>query len=238
MSIVKSLDSTQVLFANSFGLFRYDPAKAEYWLYDEDSGLPSNTITDHGIYVGPLGIWIGTSFGIARAARDITTERITRTPYCVEARINGIPARYADGLRAAFGSYITLQFSPVTFPESKISYQWRMDNEQEWRALDHGLLSFSEIKEGDHVVYVRAKKNTGLSWSKPASLSVNIEPPYWKKPEFVFLVIMLVILIAWGSWAMSSSILNRRRQYLEEQISERTQELKKANEELCIHVWM
>jgi signal transduction histidine kinase len=235
VSCVVVLDRDHILFSNSFGLFRFNTETGEYWLYDEDSGLPSNTITDHGIYVAKdSSIWIGTSYGIATASQNLSRFRRTKKPYCVEARINGIAKRYASGLNASFGSYITLQFSPVSFPENKIDYQWKMDNEADWHTLDNGLLSLSDVKEGTHQVHVRAKKNTGLSWSLPTSISLEIDSPYWKRAEFIFLIVLVAILIAWASYGISSSIMNQRKQYLEDQINERTQELKKANEELTI----
>jgi signal transduction histidine kinase/ligand-binding sensor domain-containing protein len=235
VSCVKVLNREEILFSNSFGLFRFNTNTGEYWLYDEDSGLPSNTITEHGIHISrDSSVWVGTSYGLATALRNFSQQRLTRTPYCVEARINGVPRRYANGLKANFGAYITLQFSPVSFPEKKIDYQWKLNNESDWRALDKGLLSLSDMKEGKHVIFVRAKKNTGLSWSSPGSFPIVIDPPYWKQAEFIFLVFLVVILIAWASYAISSAILNQRRQYLEGQINERTQELKKANEELTI----
>jgi signal transduction histidine kinase len=235
VSCVTVLNDEQLLFSNSFGLFRYNAVTGEYWLYDEDSGLPSNTITDHGIFVsGKDDIWIGTSYGIATATADFAHTKLTRRPYCVEARINGTPKRFHDGLKADFGSYVTLQFSPVSFPENKIDYQWKMDDETQWKTLNNGLLSFSTMEEGAHTVYVRAKKNTGLSWSEPTKFLLEINPPYWKSAQFLFLVFLLVIIIAWASYAISAAILSQRRRYLELQINERTQELKRANEELTI----
>lgn len=235
VSSVKVLDEDQILFSNLFGLFRFDINTGEYWLYDEDSGLPSNTITDHGILIQPdKRVWVGTSYGIATTTHDFTKDQLTRTPFCVEALVNGTPRRFAQGLRAGFDSFIELQFSAISFPENKIDYQWRYDDEMEWQSAPDGLLNVSELDEGNHRIFVRAKKNTGLSWSVPATLNLIIDPPYWKKAEFLFLVAMLIILIAWASYAISSSIMSQRRQYLEQQISQHTQELKKTNEELMI----
>jgi signal transduction histidine kinase len=235
VSCVKILNDEEILFSNSFGLFRYNVNTGEYWLYDEDSGLPSNTITDHGIHIGKdRRIWVGTSYGIATALHDLSEKRITKAPYCVEARINGVPKRYSQGLKASFGSYITLQFSPITFPENKIDYEWKLGDDDQWHNLEKGLLSLSDVEEGDHLIYVRAKKNTGLSWSSPTLLALSIDSPYWKKGEFIFLIFLLVIFIAWASYAISSTVMNQRKRYLEAQINERTQELKKTNEELVV----
>ncbi len=234
VSCVKVLDDRQVLFSNSFGLFRYDVPTGEYWLYDEDSGLPSNTITEQGIFVSDRRVWVGTSYGIATTLHELIEPRLTRSPYCVEARVNGLPKKYARGVSAGFGSYITLQFSSISFPENKIGYQWKLAGDADWQPLPGGLLSLMDLPAGEHTIHVRAKKNTGFSWSTPTSLTVRIDSPYWQKAEFFFLVILVIVLIAWASYGISSAILSHRRQYLEEQINERTQELKKANEELTI----
>jgi signal transduction histidine kinase len=234
VSCVEVLDNDQILFSNSYGLFRYNARTGDYWLYDENSGLPSNTITDHGIFVVDNGeLWLGTSYGIAVATGRIDEAKLTRTPFCVEARINGVTTRYSSGIHAAYGAYITAQFSSISFPENKIIYQWRIDN-AEWQEMEDGQLSLSTLKEGSHTVSVRAKKNTGLSWSSPTQLTINVALPYWKTAEFIFLVVLLVILIAWASYSISSALLSQRKRYLQEQIDARTHELKLANEELTL----
>lgn len=235
VSCVESMDAENILFSNSFGLFRYNVKSGEYWLYDENSGLPSNTITNHGIFVTPSKeVWIGTSYGLATATRPITETRATRKPYCVEARVNGVLRRFHDGLKAPYGAYITLQFSPISFPENKVNLQYRLTEDSPWRSMESRQLSLSDLASGTHQVFVRAKKNTGLGWSEATVLNITVDAPYWKKVEFVFLVAFLVILIAWASYAISSAILNQRKQYLEDQISQRTKELQQANEELTV----
>lgn len=235
VSCVEVLDEDDLLFSNSLGLFRYNVATQEFWLYDEHTGLPSNTIPDHGILVAKNGaIWVGTSFGIATANSDIRLSTPTRTPYCVDARINGVPTRYSDGLRVAYGSFISLRFSSISFPEKKILYQWRADDKSKWNIMEQGQLSLSNLPEGRHIIQVRAKKNTGSGWSAPALMSIEVDLPYWKKTEFIFLVVLLVIVISWASYAISAIILSERRKYLQEQVDARTRELKVANDELTL----
>jgi signal transduction histidine kinase len=235
VSCVEVMDDDNILFSNSFGLFRYNVVSNEYWLYDENSGLPSNTITNHGIFVtDEKKVWIGTSYGLATATRPITETWKTRKPYCVEARVNGVVHRFVEGLAAPYGAYITLQFSPISFPENKINLQYRLNESDSWRPIESRQLSLSRLPSGTHQVFVRAKKNTGLGWSDATMLTINVDSPYWKKVEFVFLIVFLVILIAWASYAISSAIMNQRKQYLQDQINQRTQELQRANEELTL----
>jgi signal transduction histidine kinase len=230
---VEVLDNENVLFSNSFGLFRLSTKTGEYWLYDENTGLPSNTITDHGIYVAPdKKVWIGSSFGIAHATGSLLEDRRTKMPYCVDARVNGNTARFVDGVTAPHGSFVTLRFSPVSFPENRVSIQWRFSGEKRWKSLQSSQLELSNMLHGKYKIEFRAKKNTGLTWSRENSVSLIIQPPYWKKPQFVLAVLLLIVFIAWASYAISAVIMNRRKQYLEKQINDRTQELQQANDEL------
>src|SRR5690606_22526006 len=114
VSSVEILNHENVLFANSYGLFRYNVKTGEYWLYDENTGLPSNTITDHGIFVNDEEkVWVGTSYGLAYAKGSLLRNKVTPTPYCVEAHVNGVPARFVNGLFADHGAFITMRFSPI-----------------------------------------------------------------------------------------------------------------------------
>lgn len=235
VSSVEILNHENLLFANSYGLFRYNIKTGEYWLYDENTGLPSNTITDHGIFVNnDKKVWVGTSYGLAYAKGSLLQNKVTPTPYCVEAHVNGVPARFVNGLFADHGAFITMRFSPISFPENKINLQWKFRGDTVWRAMENQQLSLSGLQEGPHVVLVRAKKNTGYSWSDPSAIVISMAPPYWKRTEFVLSVFTVILLVAWASYAISSVILSRRRRYLELVINERTHELQKANEELIV----
>lgn len=233
VSSVELLDRKNVLFSNSFGLFRYNVDLNEYWLYDENTGLPSNTITDHGIFVTPgKEVWIGTSYGVASSRGSLLQSAETRKPFCVDALVNGMPTRFRNGLVAEYGSFITLKFSPISFPENKISLQWKFSADSVWKNMDNQQLSFSGLDDGVYMLSVRAKKNTGYGWSEPNSLKLTVAPPYWKKTQFAMIVFSAVLIIAWASYGISSVLMNRRRKYLQAVINERTIELQKANEEL------
>ncbi len=231
---IEAWDEQNILFSNSHGLFRYNIITKEFWLYDENSGLPSNTITVRGIFVDhQRKIWLGTSFGVAREVENIIHNKPTAQPYCVEARVNGNRVRFMEGLQASYGSFINLQFSAITFPENKINLQWRIDDrDSTWHALGNNQLSFTNLTSGNHQVLVRAKKNTGLGWSEVTLVSIIIAKPYWRQPSFIFLIVVLALVIAWTSYILTSRMLNKRRDYLQRLIDERTKDLQQANDEL------
>jgi signal transduction histidine kinase/streptogramin lyase len=230
---IEVLDDENILFSNSHGLFRYNVKSKEFWLYDENSGLPSNTITARGIFVNhKKHIWLGTSFGIATELEHIIHDKPTAQPYCTDAQVNGDHVRYRDGVYADYNSFLNFQFSAITFPENKINLQWHLDDDSIWHALENNQLRFTNLPSGNHRVFVRAKKNTGLGWSDTTVLNITIGKPYWQHPSSIFLVVMLVLIIAWSSYEITSRMLNKRRDYLQRLIDERTKDLQKANDEL------
>lgn len=234
VSSVEFLDSENILFSNSFGLFRYNIKTNDYWLYDEHAGLPSNTVTDQGILVDAESrLWIGTSYGVALAESSIITNRKTPTPFCVEARVNGVPKRYAQGLSAQYGAFINLKFSSITFPENKIFMQWRLaSGDTTWRTLANRELSLSDLPSQEHLIEVRTKKNTGLDWSEPLLLSITVEKPYWQQPNFIMLILLAVLLIMWFSYMISARLTKSRREILQNLVNQRTHDLQKTNDEL------
>jgi signal transduction histidine kinase len=236
VSSVEMLDHENVLFANAHGLLRYNTRSREFWLYDENSGLPSNTITGRGIYIDHLRrLWIGTSFGIALATAPITQSSPTVKPFCVEARVNGNLVRFNQGVFAPYGAFLNLQFSSITFPEHKVILQWMMDDQDKtWHAMTNHQLNVGDLSPGTHTLRVRAKKNTGLDWSEPAVFKIHIGDPFWQRAEFLLFVFTIALVIAWLSNSITSRVLNRRKAALQRLIDERTGELQKANEELMV----
>ena len=235
VSTVELLDRTNVLFSNSHGLFRYNVKTKEFWLYDENSGLPSNTITGRGIFIDRRNrLWIGTSFGIAVARQSITESSPTVKPFCVEARVNGSPVLYNSGIVASYGSFVNLQFSSITFPENKINLQWRLDSDSTWRTISDHTVNLIDLRPGAHEIYVRAKKNTGLGWSEPSNMKITIGRPFWQRAEFFFFILTIVLIIAWLSNNITSRVLNRRKEVLQRLIDDRTKDLQRTNEELTV----
>ncbi|SHG98999.1 Signal transduction histidine kinase [Chryseolinea serpens] len=235
VSSVETLDDQNIIFSNSFGLFCYNTTSHEFGLYDENSGLPSNAITDHGISIDQdQRVWIGTSFGLAYTEKSLTENEKTVKPYATGAQVDARHTPFVNGVYAPYGSFINIQFSPITFPENKINLQWRMRGDSLWHKVDYHEVSLSSLSAGKHTVEVRAKKNLGLGWSETRTVDVYISPPFWQRAEFIMLVLCAVLLISWASFSVSSRIMQKRKEFLQNLVNKRTEELQKANEELTV----
>ncbi len=233
VSSIERYDENNILFSNSNGLFRYDVNTKEFWLYDENNGLPSNTITRHGIFVDhEKGVWLGTSSGVGHTDHLVGKHLVTPRPYCVEAKVNGTSKRFSSGLSIPYGSFVDLQFTSITFPE-KVDLQWRYSNEDKWHVMNAGRLTLTDLNNGSYIIHVRAK-NLAHNWSDEYRFRFEVERPYWQTASFVVAILILIGIIAWTSYMVSAQILEKRKQLLQNLVDARTHELQEVNRELML----
>jgi signal transduction histidine kinase len=231
VSAVEMLDRDNLLFANSFGLFCFNLRTNEFWLFDEHTGLPSNTITDQGLFIdGDNRLWVGTSSGLGYTDKSIALNPATPRPYCVEVKINGVPKRFLGGLQVPYGAFVDMHFSSITFPQ-RVELQWRLNEDSVWHLLHGGQLTLSDLEAGEYEVIIRAK-NIAMGWSESSSLKFVVARPYWQTAGFIFFVLILIIFIAWISYMVSARIMEERKNTLQDLINARTQELQQVNDEL------
>ncbi|GHN01677.1 hypothetical protein WSM22_31660 [Cytophagales bacterium WSM2-2] len=230
---VKVYRQNQLLFTNAYGLILYNPSTGDYNLFNEGSGLLSNTITTRGLFIDRnQNVWIGTSKGLCYTTHPLTTSEKTPIPRFVETRANGKKMRLSADKEIPFGSFISLGISSITFPEKEIIFQYRLNNEKGWHPVNGSELNFSDLGSGNFALEVRAKKNGPYAWSDSATLAFQIAKPFWMTPWFILLFfiatgsLILVTVIGVNRW-------NRKQNHvLELLIDERTTALRAANEEL------
>lgn len=233
---VRLLDKKFLVFNNSFGLFRYDVASGDFWRYDESNGLPSNTITARGIFIDHRScVWVGTSVGLAVSTMPLTTDRETPAPHFTSAQINGVEQRFTKSLQLPFGSFFTVSMSCISFPSDRIQMQYRLPSvDSTWHTISDNLVTLTDLPAGGYTIETRAKKNGGFGWSRSSFLNFEVRKPFWQQIWFMASAVLLVSLIAWVSFVLATYINRKRRQYLEDLVSQRTIELKGINEELSM----
>ncbi len=231
---IEQLGEDQILFANSFGLFRYNVLEKDYWLFDEGNGMASNTLTSRGIFIDAQNtVWVGTSKGLSFAKEGINKQEKTLTPFFVEAQVNGARQRFQKGIQLKYGSFLNLIVSAITFPESKVDLQYRISrNEDRWHSVEKNMITVSDLAAGNYIIEIKARKVGGYQWSDVRTLNVKIDKPFWQEAWFLFLILIFVGAIFWISFSIAVRINNRRREYLEKLIEQRTAELVKTNSEL------
>ncbi|MBS1507430.1 MAG: hypothetical protein JSS79_12355 [Bacteroidetes bacterium] len=235
---VKSVEVYQkdkLLFSNAYGLILYDPATHNYNLFNESSGLLSNTITTRGLYVAQdQSVWIGTSKGLCYIDESLAQSHKTLSPQFIELTANGVKVNLNHRKNIEYGSYISLVVSSITFPEKEVIMQYRINDEPEWHLVVDSKINLSNLKSGRVHLEVRSRKNGPYTWSNSSFLNFTIEKPFWQRWWFFLLCILsagvlIVISIIWANIRYK-----KRREELTLLIQERTNALRITNEELSI----
>ena len=91
--------------------------------------------------------------------------------------------------------------------------------------------NYRDLPPGKYTFKVSAKGYNNV-WSKPASLSFTILPPWWKTNWAYLLYFLLITGLIYGFVQYRSRWLKRENRLLEERVNQRTAQLKKTIEEL------
>ena len=216
------------------GVAFYD---GEVWThYDHRDGLVWDDCDLGGLAASPDGgIWIGTSGGLARF-----TPQPTPLIYPPEVVFTSLilGGKGADPLAHPGVSHssnmLHAKFSALAFARDGDSlYRYRLPPLfTDWRETRQPELQFDGIPAGEYRLEVQALDGWG-HWSlDPAVFSFDVKSPWWRSPWWVALFalvhICLVILLS----RLRVAALRKRELNLLLQVSERTEELKEANQHL------
>jgi len=225
--------SDKLLITTALGMLLYDPHTGASDLFNESSGLLSNTITPRCLLVDShQRVWVGTAKGLCYSTRPLTLLNKTPQPQFVQVVVNGKKDAARTAHPIGYGSFLAVQVSCITFPENEVIFQYRLLPDENWRATTESEIRFSALTAGDHTLEVRAKKNGPFAWSDLARLPFTIAQPFWQ--EWWFYVACL--LVASALVTLTIVAVNARNQKhqaaLQALIDERTNALRKSNEEL------
>lgn len=223
----------RVIAENSFGLLLYDPTKHTVELFNESSGLLSNTVTARGVLVDKdHSLWIGTSKGLCYSVEPLTRMRPTPKPRFIEVYANGMRTTSSGITSIQHGSFISVRVSSITFPEEEVVFQYRLLPDTSWRNVPGAQFGLSSLPAGAHVLEVKAKKNGPYTWSEAADLNFTIEKPFWQNPWFYLLGLLLIFLLVFVTIVIMTFVNRQASQSLQRLINEKTEELTTSNNAL------
>ncbi|MES2837900.1 MAG: two-component regulator propeller domain-containing protein [Bacteroidota bacterium] len=121
----------------------------------------------------------------------------------------------------------------LTVPE-KVKYQYKLEplNEEWYPVTSKNEAFFSNIPPGDYVFKVKACNNDGLWNTAPTEFKFTVLPPWYRTWWFYTLCVIIIL----GSFYLYITIKTRnleiRQKVLEDQVSERTKELREEKEKV------
>jgi len=128
---------------------------------------------------------------------------------------------------------IQFEFAALDYTKPmKNLYAYMLEGYQDdWIHTDAGKRTahYTNLDPGEYVFKVKGSNNDGYWNEEGASMEIKINPPWWRTVlayVVYFLIIIVSILgyVRWRTWK-----LRREKKLLEDQVNERTAELKDAN---------
>ncbi len=212
--IVADADNFLWLSTNK-GLCRFDPASLRVLNFSVDDGLQGDEFNQfHKLKLPDGQIAFGGTDGITifdprQVRNDIFQPKVQLT----KLRINNVeiePARDSSVVNTPLNSitslklkydqnFITFYFAGLQFNNvGKIQYRYRLKGfDRDWNYDALGIATYTKIPPGDYELELNATNSAG-EWSENVkSISILIDPPFWRTNLAYAFYISLLITFVW-----------------------------------------
>ena len=207
MSIVEDRDSTLWIGTFGGGVIRFD-GRVFQRLTKRD-GLINNTVQQITL-TRDGSVWIATEGGVSgyRPGRRPPSVRVTQV--IADSSYGPVDRISLTGDR----SFVIFEFQGVSFTtdSDRMAYVYRLQGRDDrWRPAYVGRAEYADLPVGDYLFEVKAV-DRDLNYSEPASVRVEVHPPYERWALSGGLAASLAALCA-----ALVSVGRRRRNFLREQ---------------------
>lgn len=240
----------QLWLSTNKGLSRFNPEAETFRNYGTRDGLQGDEFNQGAFYKDRAGLMY---FGGIEGLNVFDPERVADNPYLMPVVLTGFdlfnrpvkpggdtplpaPIDQLSSLTLSYrDDFFGFHFAGLHFsaPETH-QYAYRMDGlDREWNYVgSRRIATYTNVLPGTYTFHVRGANRDGVWNDAGVSLKVVVTPPFWQTWWFRILVALLVVggTVGGVAWRVRSiQALNRR---LEEQVAERTQELREALDQL------
>jgi len=132
-------------------------------------------------------------------------------------------------------SVISIKYAALNFlaPE-KNQYAYMLEGfDKNWNYVGNKReVTYTNLNPGRYTFRVKGSNNDGVWNEKGTSLKIIITPPFWKTIWFRLTMIVLTLLAIYGVYLIRVKNIVLYERELEKKVEERTEDLKKSNQEL------
>lgn len=219
--------------------------------YGDQEGFKGEEVNQNAILIDHEGlVWFGTTNGLCRYNRKFDYPTITAP----KLKLNSIRLayqtvdwkKYADSvdLRTNLpynlklshrNNHLTFDFQALTTNNVKYTYILE-GQDNEWSPLStNNEANFSNIAPGKTYTFkVKAINSYGVWSDEVGTFTFTINLPWWQTWWFYLISIIIIVFFILGFIHYRTSQLAKEKKLLEEKVTERTVELKGANDKLSV----
>gem|GEM_PF-6468532 len=131
---------------------------------------------------------------------------------------------------------LAVEFSSLDYsaPERN-RYAYKLEGyDKDWVATDstRRLASYTNLPPGRYILHLRGTNRDGVWTEKAFDLPIRVAPAWYQTIWFRFVLAALALAAVWLVVRMRTSYLRQRQLILEQQVRQRTSELRLSNEQL------
>lgn len=129
----------------------------------------------------------------------------------------------------------TLSFSPLLYNWQKnIRFSYKLENlDPNWQEAEGRFLNYTSLDPGNYVLKIRAAVSRDR-WQEVLRFPIFIKPPWWGTSYFRIFAVLLAAALLYLAYKTRVALLSRQKVRLEVLVAERTQALRKSNDEIQI----
>ncbi len=203
------LSSGQMLFGGLDGFNIVDPSKIQI-----NRQVPAVYITDFQIFNKP--VTIGTE----------------------NSPLSGSISETEEIVLSHRQSVLTFEFVALNYIVSrKNQYAYMMEGfEENWNysGTQHKA-TYTNLDPGKYTFRVKASNNDGVWNETGTSLSIIINPPFYKTPVVKIMAAVLMLALLYAGFRIKTDRINKKNRRLEEGVQERTREIERQKQELAMN---
>lgn len=200
-------------------------------------GLAGLETNQFGFHAGPDGeVWLGTVTGMTRFDPFRFVPSVPPPRAVIESV--ELPSRRVDfpgRLELGWGERsATFHIALLSYRDrDRVGYRARLEGlEDRWLPLTRASeLRYTNLPAGRHALMIETLGEDGRV-GETVRLPVRVVPPVWRTAWFEAAVLGLLAAAAVGAHRLRVHVLRRRAEDLEHAVADRTDELRRANDEL------
>ncbi|PCH71369.1 MAG: hypothetical protein COC06_01670 [Bacteroidales bacterium] len=125
-------------------------------------------------------------------------------------------------------SVFSFEFTSLNFTLSQNNkYQYKLEGyDKEWVSIGkRRTASYTNLNPDSYIFMVKGSNNDGIWNDMPASIQIEILPPFWKTIWFKVLMVSLILLTVYAVFYFRLRGIKRKKLELEKQVKEKIQEI-------------
>ncbi len=147
------------------------------------------------------------------------------------------PIDQTDQIKLSYRDAVfSIEFSALDyFLPNKIKYAYKMEGvDQNWVEVpaSRRFANYTNLSGGEYIFKVKAANSDGVWNETPATLIIQVKPPFWQTLWFQLLVVLIVAVMIVLYIRSRTRFLKEQKQKLKQKVRERTHRIEEQKQEL------